>query len=328
MLSGIGPKSHLNEMDIPVLADLPVGKNLQDHPQVPFWCPILNNTVVEAFPQLSVGQLYQMITEKRGPLATTTALYAFFNTKSNPDPHWPNIVFSNRMSVFSTNIKQIISIYSAQRAEEWAQYFGPYLGQPYLISEVALRRPRSFGTVRLASKNPFQYPIINPNFFYYEEDMDDVIEAIKFQLYFLLNSKIADNQFLIPKAIPGCKLCKDRPIYECDSYIRCHINQVGMKEHHSVGTCRMGSAKRSDTVVDPRLRVKNVSGLRVCDASVFPRISNSNTNANTIVVGEKCAQYIKEEVTHDRAETHNFFATYAGHTDMNADTDTEHIIYY
>ena len=295
MLSGIGPKEHLTQMGIPVLVDLPVGNNLQDHPQVLFWSPILNNTVVEAAPQLATQQIYQMITERRVPLDTTTALYTFYNTKSNQDRDWPNTMLSNRISFFPTNIKQIISIYSAQRAEEWAQYFGPYLGKPHLISELCLRRPRSSGTVRLASKNPFHYPIIDPNFLYYEEDLEDLIEAIKFQLYFLQNSMISDNLFLIPKAIPGCRLCKDRPIYECDSYIRCHIREIGMKEHHSVGTCRMGAVERSDTVVDPRLRVKQVSGLRVCDASVFPRVTNSNTNANTIVVGEKCAKFVLED---------------------------------
>ena len=114
----------------------------------------------------------------------------------------------------------------------------------------------------------------------------------------LLKCVISVNVFSIPKAIPDCSLCPDRPIYECDPYIRCHIRQIGDKEHHSCGTCRMGAPERPDTVVDPRLRVKLVSRLRVCDASVIPRIPNSNINAVTVMIGEKCSHYVKQENNH------------------------------
>lgn len=295
MLSGIGPKDHLSQMGIPVLVDLPVGKNLQDHTQVVFWSPILNNTHVEAFPELNVEQLYQLITQREGPLATSTALHTYLNTKSNPDPRWPNVVLDNRVGMFSTNISELIAPYSRERAHQWAQYFGPYLGQPHLISEVFLRRPRSMGAVRLASANPYDYPIIDPNFYAHKQDFEDVVETVKFLFYFLQNSKISENIVLIPKPIPGCNLCPERPIYECDSYIRCYITQIGEKEHHSCGTCRMGAPDRADTVVDPRLRVKHVSRLRVCDASVVPRLPNSNSNAFTAMIGEKCAHYIDNE---------------------------------
>lgn len=295
MLSGIGPKDHLNDMKIPVIVDLPVGNNLQDHPQLDFWSPILNNTPVEAFPQLSIPQLHQLITQRVGPLAFSPAVYAHWSTRSNTNRKWPNIVISHRVAQFSTNLTEIISIYSAQRAQEWANYFGPYLGKPYLLSFIFLRRPRSAGTVRLASPSPYAFPLIDPNFVDNPKDFEDLVEALKFETFFLQNSKISENVFMIPKPIPGCSLCKDRPIYECDSYIRCYIREIGDKEHHSCGTCRMGAKERPDTVVDPRLRVKYVSNLRVCDASVVPQIPNGNMNALTIAIGEKCAHYIKQE---------------------------------
>ena len=95
--------------------------------------------------------------------------------------------------------------------------------------------------------------------------------------------------------IPGCRLCLDRPVYECDSYIRCYIREIGIKQNHPCGTCRMGAHERPDTVVDHRLRVKYLSKLRVCDASVIPRIPNSNTNSIALMIAEKCSHLISED---------------------------------
>ena len=295
MLSGIGPRKHLNKMKIPVLLNLPVGNNLQEHIRITFRSLISNNTRLEPFPNLTTPQLHQLITTQSGPLATFTGLYTFFSTKTNSEPNWPNILVSNRVRRFSSNITQLISTYSSQRANEWTEYFRPYLGQPYLGSDILLRRPRSKGKVRLSSSNPYALVRIDPNFLQNSKDLDDLVEGVKFELNFLQNSDISQNVTLIPKAIPGCSLCPGQPIYLCDSYIRCYIRQVGDKEHHSGGTCKMGAFKRRDTVVDPRLRVKYVSGLRVCDASVMPVIPNSNTLAATVMIGEKCAHYIKQD---------------------------------
>ena len=295
MLSGIGPKNHLQEVGIPTLVDLPVGYNLQDHPMVQFQAPIYNNTPVEAFPELTIPQIFQVITEQEGPLATSSGLYTYISTKSNADRQWPNIVITNRVAIFSSNITEIIEDFSAQRSREWADYYGPYLGQPFLVLDIFLRKIKSKGRVRLSSANPFSPPIIDPNFLSYEQELEDMVEAVKFELFFIENSKISENAFLIPKAIPGCSLCPDRPIYECDSYIRCYIRQIGDKEHHSCGTCKMGDKNRGDTVVDPHLRVKHVAQLRVCDASVMPYVPNSNTHAATVMIGEKCAHLIRED---------------------------------
>ena len=193
MLSGIGPKQHLTDMDIPTVVDLPVGLNLQDHPVVQFNSLIRNNTYLADFPQLTIQQIYQLIATNSGPLAYSPTLYTYYNTKSNPNHDWPNIVLSQRITLFSTNMSEIISIYSPQRAKEWAKFYRPYLGAPYLSSEVFLRRPRSFGSVRLSSKNPFASPLIDPNLYQSEQDFEDMVEAIKFQLFFLQNTLISKN---------------------------------------------------------------------------------------------------------------------------------------
>lgn len=98
------------------------------------------------------------------------------------------------------------------------------------------------------------------------------------------------------KPIPGCHLCPDKKYaYECEPYIRCVIIQMVYTGYHPVGTCRMGDPRRKDTVLDPRLKVKGVERLRVCDASIMPIVTNGNTNAPSMMIGEKCADLIKQD---------------------------------
>jgi len=121
------------------------------------------------------------------------------------------------------------------------------------------------------------------------------VNLTKFTFYVSERSLIA--KYLKPhKPIPGCKFCEgQRYVYECDSYIRCFITQTTYSSYHPVGTCRMADVHRHDCVVDPRLRVKGINRLRVCDASIMPLIPNGKHNAATIMIGEKCADLVKED---------------------------------
>ena len=294
MLSGIGPKEHLESLKIPVLRDLPVGNNLQDHPKVVFHNLIKDQDNVQVAPELHIPQIYEFIAKGCGPLASYSCLYTFHNTKSNTRPDWPNIVLAAFVQKMNRNISEVCAKYG-ERVPEWRQYYRPYLGQYYLRSDANLRRPRSFGSLRLSCTDPFSKPLIDPNFFNVTQDLDDLVEATKFLVYVLKESAISKHIEFNENPIPGCKLCPDRPIYECDSYIRCYIKLNGEKELHPVGTCRMGSVERPDVVVDPTLKVKHVSRLRVCDASIMPFVPNGNTNSPTIMIGEKCADLIKDD---------------------------------
>ena len=84
---------------------------------------------------------------------------------------------------------------------------------------------------------------------------------------------------IIGRPIPGCDYCPDSAIHLCDSYIRCLIRKIGIRDYHLGGSCRMGSAQRLDTVVDERLRVKYIQNLRVIDSSVMSDMVNANTQA-------------------------------------------------
>ena len=294
MLSGIGPRDHLHSLNIPVIKDLPVGNNLQDHPKVVFLNVIKNQDHIDPAPELSVQQLYQFFTEKCGPLAKYTCLYTTFNTESNSRPEWPNIMLAGFVQMMRNNITEVCAKYG-DRVEEWKRYYRPYLGKFHLRSDANLRRSRSFGTVRLSCADPFKKPLIDPNFFAVPQDLTDLVESTKFLLYLLHESQISKYIDLSNHPIPGCTLCPDRPIHACDSYIRCYIRLNGEKELHPVGTCRMGAVERPDVVVDPELKVKGISRLRVCDASIMPFVPNGNTNAPAIMIGEKCSDLIKSD---------------------------------
>ncbi|XP_054164664.1 L-sorbose 1-dehydrogenase-like [Oppia nitens] len=300
MLSGVGPRAHLQSLGIPVVMDLPVGNNLQDHPKVVFHSLIKDQDSQPREPELNIPQMYDFFEHRKGPLASYSCLYTFFNTKSNTNIQWPNIVLAGFVQKYKNNITEVCAKYG-ERIDEWKQYFRPYLGKYYLRTDANLRKPRSFGSVRLASADPYRKPLIDPNFFDVQQDFNDLVEAAKFLLYLLQESPISRHLEFNHNPIPGCQMCSDRPMYACESYIRCYIRLNGEKELHPVGTCRMGAVTRPDTVVDPTLKVKNLCRLRVCDASIMPTVVNGNTNTPSIMVGEKCADLIKKDLYSKRS---------------------------
>ena len=151
-----------------------------------------------------------------------------------------------------------------ERKQEWQQYFKHFYGKNILSMEIFLQRINSFGYLRLRSNDPFVYPSFNPKMLTNKRDYEDFVEILKFVFYFYEHSAI--RPYLVPhKPIPGCQSCFDKPYYQCDSYIKCYITQFTYTGYHPSGSCRMGDPRRSDTVLDPRLRVKGLeksSGVR------------------------------------------------------------------
>ena len=185
-----------------------------------------------------------------------------------------------------------------RRRHEWDIYDTPNLGKPYIYCHTILQRARSTGYVRLLSDNPYVYPAINPRFLTNPKDYEDMLEALSFSFRFFETTSI--SHYLVPhRPIPGCKMCPSGPIYACESYLRCVIEELTDSNYHPVGTARMGDPHRPDVVVDPRLRVKGIDGLRVCDASIMPEIVNANVNAAILMIGEKCADMIKQDNTQE-----------------------------
>ena len=298
MLSGIGPKEHLQQFNIPVLKDLPVGDNQHNHVSIDFNFLIKDSAarkLVLPPGRLNTQQLYQWFTTGGGPLANYYRSESYFSTSVNPDKDWPDVSLEVGIYLFPENMTDYRPYRFGERKLEWEQYYRPYFGRPYLFVHPILQRVRSRGYTRLQSADPHVPPRLSPNFLIDPQDLQAEIEMIQKVLRIYELSSI--SQYLEQlQPIPGCNRCPNkRYLYECEPYIRCAIEQVVYTTYHAVGTARMGAPERKDTVVDPYLRVKGVERLRVCDSSIAPLLPNANTNAMALMIGEKCAQMVKDQ---------------------------------
>ena len=264
MLSGIGINNHLQQFGIPVLLDLPVGNNYQNHPQIKVESKINNPAYFYPPPLLNVEQLSELYFKGKGRLSESPFLGLYFSTLHNIQTDWPNMLLFSHVDNGSLTMTQNCV------------------------------RFRSRGTVRLQSTNPYLQPRIDPAFFADPLDFADAVDAMKFIFFVLEKSSIAP--YVTPPSFEkyGCPSCPDRHRYECTEGIKCYILYNSETSYHPCCTTRMGAINRKDVVVDPYLKVKNAKQLRICDASIFPLLPNSNTNAPTFMVAEKCAQIIKD----------------------------------
>ncbi|KAH8394416.1 hypothetical protein KR222_005015 [Zaprionus bogoriensis] len=295
MLSGIGPAEHLQEHGIPVIADLPVGNNMQDHVGLGGLTFVIDAplTVTRSrFQTLPVAMEY--ILRERGPMTNTGVEgVAFLNTKfQDPAEDWPDIQFhfipSSINSDGGDQIRKVLNLRDG---------FFNTVYKPLLHSETwsilpLLLRPRSTGFVRLNSRDPLQQPKLIPNYFEHQRDIDTLVEGIKLAIN-VSNSqafqRFGSRLHNIP--LPGCEHLP----FATDEYWACCLKQFTFTIYHPAGTCRMGPSHDDNAVVDPRLRVYGVSGLRVVDASIMPKIVNGNPNAAVIAIGEKASDMIKED---------------------------------
>ncbi|CAG2179336.1 unnamed protein product, partial [Oppiella nova] len=266
MLSGISPKYHLQSLGIPVLLDLPVGDNYVNHPSLqlnpkirPEYLYLTNELA-----QINIKQLSQLYYEQGGVLAQRPFAALIYSTKNNQDKHFPNV------NLF------------------YHTFNGTLWTTPNMV------RVKSRGTVRLQSTNPRVYPLLRPNFLTDPDDVESILDAARL-IFYIFEKTIMAQYVILPKLSDyGCPVFTGRYIHECTEGLMCWIKYNSVTTYHVSGSCRMGSIDRPDVVVDPQLRVKYAKNLRVCDASVFPMVPNSNTASASITVGYKCSQFIKD----------------------------------
>lgn len=265
MLSGIGPADHLREVGIDVVHDLPgVGANLQDHVDI---CTISELTGPYSYDgwdriHKTAWAGLQYLLFKSGPAAASLfETGAFWYADENAP--WPDIQL--HLGQGSGIEKGIVRIDGA----------GITLNSAYM-------RPRSRGTVRLASADPLAAPLIDPNYWSDPHDLEISLQGLQMARDILAQPAL--KGFVRKEVLPGPEV-RDRAAlfdYAC---------RMAKTDHHPVGTCKMG--RDSMAVVDPELKLHGIAGLRVCDASVMPVINSSNTNAPTIMIGEKGADLIR-----------------------------------
>lgn len=297
MLSGIGPKNHLREVGINVIQDSEgVGKNLQDHIAVGgiiFKIDYPISLVMNRLVNINSALRYA-ITED-GPLTSSIGLevVAFINTKyANSSDDWPDMEFmmtsASTPSDGGTQVKKAHSLTDEFYNEVFAEVnnrdvFGVF---PMIL------RPKSRGFIKLRSRNPLDYPIMVHNYLTHPDDIGVLREGVKAAV--AVGETTAMRRFgarFHNKPLPNCK---HLPLYT-DEYWDCYIRQYTMTIYHVSCTAKMGPRTDPMAVVDPRLRVYGVEGLRVIDASIMPTITNGNINAPVIMIAEKGADMIKED---------------------------------
>lgn len=293
MLSGIGPETHLEELGIPVNIDLPVGQNLQ-HLFIPTFVKIYQNNSQAVSEKLNLDQIYQMFIHHDGPYTGIgmTSLVAFVNTLDSSNPYPNSEVYFVHIPLNDTHLLPVI-INLVGYVDETAQSLRDANAQTDLLIILPCDlHPLSTGEIKLRSANAMDQPLIYPNYLHDPQDMEVALSTMHFLTDLIQTNSMQSIQAeFLEIDLPNCRQHQ----YFTDSFWRCFISNVGTTDYHPVGTVKMGTIFDPTSVVDPRLKVHGISGLRVIDASIMPKIVSGNTNPPAIMIGEKGADMIKQD---------------------------------
>jgi choline dehydrogenase len=277
MLSGIGPADMLRRHNIRVVEDLPgVGANLQDHPTVSV---AMSNPGAESYalswrtaPRIAAAPLRYLFA-RRGMLASNAAEAGGF-LRSSPELDRPDLQMT-----FMVGLKDNPRTLPRRHG---------------FVLHVAVLRPSTRGRLELASADPAARPLMHPNFLQNKADVEALIYGLKEARRIL--------------AMPPLARCSDKelspgPAVSTDADLEAFIRANVATTYHPVGTCKMGPVRDPLAVVDSRLRVHGIAGLRVADASIMPNIIGGNTSAPSMMIGERAADFILEDSAGSSAST-------------------------
>ncbi len=268
MLSGIGPQDHLREMGIDLVHHLPgVGAHLQDHPtvHVAMENPSAESYAVSAkvLPRI-LASPFKYLLKREGMLASNVAEAGGFLCTDGTGRPDIQITFLAGLKLDARSVPRRHG----------------YMGL------IQLLRPKSSGSVRLASNRPEDKPVIDPNFFADPYDMQTLIAGFRACRHIFAQPALA--------AMTGAEI-EPGAQHQSDVEIGAALRKIVNTAYHPTGTCKMGPDSDPMAVVDNRLRVRGVSGLRVVDASVMPDIISGNTSAPTMMIAQRAAQFILQD---------------------------------
>ncbi|KAL7630755.1 UNVERIFIED_CONTAM: hypothetical protein RMT77_019032 [Armadillidium vulgare] len=295
MLSGVGPADHLNSFKIPVIADVAgVGQNFHDQPllySIPFTVNKGNGwSFFTSF--LNISALKDYYFRREGPFSVPFSVGSYaFHQISGGDPLYPDLeIFMSSTVGTDFGVTTLDAI--GFKKELLEEYFSGLFFQESMGLSPILLRPKSRGSITLRSTDPFDQPNIDPNYFADPEDLEFFVRATRFCLEILeTNAMKAIGAKFFDRPLPDCKYLP----MGSDDYWRCYARYITSTTFHSAGTCKMAPDSDPMSVVDNKLRVRKVRGLRVADTSIMPLITSANTNAPAIMIGERAADFIKED---------------------------------
>jgi choline dehydrogenase len=267
LLSGVGPADQLASFGIPVVHDLRgVGQSLQDHYSAPIKLkcrlPITVNDVMQSsLKQLKVGLQYYLF--RTGPLTMAAGPAAVF-VRTRPELATPDVKIS-------------VAPFSSDKLQDGLH---PWSGFGLTVYQL---RPESRGEIRLKSDNPADPPAMFPNYLATETDRRAIVDGLKIGRRILATPHL--QHFTTEEYQPGPSVTTDEQLLQ-------HARNTGGTVFHPTSTCKMGIDPMA--VVDPELRVYGMQGLRVVDASIMPTVVSGNTNAATIMIGEKAADLVRQ----------------------------------
>jgi choline dehydrogenase len=271
-LSGVGPGNLLRSHGVEVVTDLPgVGENLQDHFVIGETFRLKPGTI--SVNELTrgvrlLGEAWKYLRHRKG-LMTLSAAHIGVFCKSRPDLSGPDIQFH--------------ILPATMDPDKMAQQQKMVLeSQPGLTIAPCQLRPESRGTIRIRSADPAEHPAIAPNYLADPLDREVVVAGLRWGRRIAAQPALA--RYIDHEMRPGREV-------QSDEQLLAFARQYGTTIYHPVGTCAMGHHPLA--VVDPRLRVHGIQGLRVVDASIMPRLVSGNTNAPTIMIAEKASDMIR-----------------------------------
>jgi len=268
--SGIGPAPLLQSLGIPVQHALPgVGEHLQDHLQLRMAFKVSNVPTLNQRTQSLIGKAWmglEYLFFRTGPLTMAPSQLGAFARSDASQPR--------------ANIEYHVQPLSLDK-------FGdPLHAFPAFTSSVCNLRPASRGYVRISSPDARDAPRINPRYLSHEQDRRVAVDALR--LTRRIAAQPALSSYRPEEFLPG-------PAADTDEALAKAAGDIGTTIFHPVGTCRMGAADDAQAVVDARLRVRGLAGLRIIDASIMPTITSGNTNSPTVMIAERGAQMVRED---------------------------------
>ncbi|EFN65553.1 Glucose dehydrogenase [acceptor] [Camponotus floridanus] len=304
MLSGIGPKKHLEDLNISVINDLPVGQTLMDHILTGLDLIMLNTSLGLNFSDISnpMSALNYFLFG-RGPWTSAGVevlgtFHSALHTNKSTIPDLQLMVLPlGAAKDYGFILKRAMGISD----EVYNKYFDSLSNENTITIAPVLLHPKSSGELLLQSSNPFDEPLIDPKYLSNKEDIDTLIEGLYFIKKLLKTNALKSyGASLNKKCFPGC----ENHTFDTREYWKCYVQHLTLTSYHPVGTCRMND------VVDKSFRVYNTKNLYVVDASVLPSLPSGNINAAVLMLAQRAAQIIKGKKIKEKKNMQKQYKSY------------------